>query len=375
MAFRTSGKIVIGDNRNAIETNMAIPTTGGVHVVTGSAPTPVPSSPPMAGTNTGFVSGGFEFTGFGQGASTFLVQSFPFSNENFGAIHTNLDSHLNASSGHSSETHGFVTGGTNEITGPLSSEAFYLRAIQKFGFAAPVATNSIGNLSAGRYYSAGHSSTSDGFVSGGIYAQGAYIAPNGNIQFGVPVSSVEKFPFFSDGSSSFIGNLNGGYSAGAGNSSLTHGFNCFGRIFNPTITLNSIEKFNFSSVFSASDVGDLASLISYGNGISSTTNGYVTGGYVESPSSPVPTVTLTNTILKYPFASGGTAASIGTLGVSLIGAAGVSSTGFGYSIGGTDVSLNPSFSRIEKFPFASDSSGSYIADLNFAYEFLAGQQD
>lgn len=379
MAFKTNGNDAIDNNRNAFLTNIAIPTTGGVHVVTSNPSPAPPSTPPMAGTVASYNSGGYDFPGSTTGFSVSRIDSFPFSSESNLSIFGNLRIHLNGGSGHSSETHGFVSGGNSEVASPgnpLGVQAYYIRNVDKFAFASPGLASSIGNLSAPRYYGGGHSSLTDGFVSGGTHLPGGeYFNPPSLSQIGVPMSSVERFPFSSSGITSYIGNLNGGFAAGAAHSSLTHAFNCYAKILSPTTTFNSIEKFSFSGVFSSSDVGDVSSIISKATGISSTTHGYIAGGVAESPSSPLPTGSTVSTLLKYPFASGGTTSSIGNLSVPTLGSSGSSSTSSGYSVGGTQGGANQSSTRIERFPFASDTSASYIADLAFGNEFGVGQQN
>jgi len=143
--------------------------------------------------------------------------------------------------GHSSETHGFVSGGAT-----LGSPPVFHDIIDKFPFSSPFVTSTdIANLSLARSQSSGQSSSTDAYVSGG----GA--GPAG------PQSIVDKFPFSAPFvTSTVVGNLVQARFDNCGNSSETHGFSSGG--FTPPYT-NTVDRFPFSAPFTtATDIGNLS---------------------------------------------------------------------------------------------------------------------
>jgi len=67
---------------------------------------------------------------------------------------------------------------------------------------------------------------------------------------------IDKFPFSSDSNATDVGDLTGGRSDVAGQSSTTSGYSSGGQSPQPT-DHNNIEKYSFSSDGNATDVGDL----------------------------------------------------------------------------------------------------------------------
>ena len=117
------------------------------------------------------------------------------------------------SSGQSSTTHGYVSGGT---TGSGSN------VIDKFPFSTDENASDVGDITVARWGLEGASSTSHGYVTGG-YDGGWY-----NI--------IEKFPFSSDDNAADVGDMTVSKSSRAGISSMTHGYSAGG---SPGV--NSIE--------------------------------------------------------------------------------------------------------------------------------------
>ncbi len=132
--------------------------------------------------------------------------------------------------GHSSETHGYTSGGY--ITAGDSN------VIDRFSFSVDGNATDVGDMSSARQNPSGTSSTTHGYTSGG------YIGGYSNI--------IDKFQFISSVNASDIADLTVGRSGGAGISSTTHGY-CSGG--NPIS--NVIDKFTFASDANATDVGDI----------------------------------------------------------------------------------------------------------------------
>ena len=163
-----------------------------------------------------------------------IIDKFPFSSDANATDVGNLTvARERGSTGHSSTTHGYFSGGYT----PSS-------VIDKFSFATDGNATDAGDLSTGRFFAAGQSSTTHGYVSG---------RTGNNI-----TEYIEKFPFASDftGTATDIGDLSNGRSASSGQSSTASGYISGG--WDPAMS-NVIDKFPFASDFTgnATDVGDL----------------------------------------------------------------------------------------------------------------------
>ena len=190
--------------------------------------------------------------------------------------------------------------------------------IQKF--ALPVGANStdVGDLqhddrsspspfTGGLYMFAGSTSPTHVYMAGGI----APSVPGGT-------SAIGKFPMASDANSTNVGSLYGDIRDATGNSSSTHGY-VSGGIWsvpegnpNPAAVYQfNISKYSFASDGNSTDVGDTLGG-RYASGQSSTTHGYRTGGINPTP----PPNWSTNTIQKFPFASDADATDVGDLTVA-----------------------------------------------------------
>ena len=138
---------------------------------------------------------------------------------------------------HSSDTHGYLSGGF--IPG-------YSNRIEKWTFASDANATDVGDLTVARAYQSGHSSSTDGYATGGV--------PTTN--------GIEKFPFASDGNSADTGqNIVGTNYGQTGTTSDTHGYLNGGQ--GPPGVLDVIEKFPFADDAGATDVGDLAKITAY----------------------------------------------------------------------------------------------------------------
>ena len=184
--------------------------------------------------------------------------------------------------GHSSQTFGYASGGYPNPTVPAASNI-----IDKFPFSSDANATDVGDLTVGRQYTIGQSSTNYGYTSGG---------------YGDPIAFtniIDKFPYSSDGNSTDVGDMTTNKAAQAGQNSDTYGYNSGGLPDN-----NIIEKFSFSSDGNATDVGDLtAARGQIGSGSSSTVSGYSAAGAVPNNG--------TNIIDKFPFATDANATDVG----------------------------------------------------------------
>lgn len=139
--------------------------------------------------------------------------------------------------GHSSSTHGYVSGGRPAAAVPG------VNTIEKFPFAATANATDVGDLTVARRGGGGTSSTESG------YHAGAY-------QYHPDQSTIDKFPFASDANATDVGDVNGSYHTQHATtaSSTTHGYNAGVAQFSSG---NIIEKFPFAVDENSGDVGDL----------------------------------------------------------------------------------------------------------------------
>lgn len=152
-----------------------------------------------ASTTEGFISGGFT------GAPNYWctrIDKFPFSSDTNSTDAGDLYAFKDKHAGHSSDTHGYATGGNG---GPQTPYVPYAKnIIQKFSFTSGATGTDIGDLGTHPYDGQGTSSTSYGYTQGGREDPAA--TPNlkpgaANLQL------IQKFPFSSDTNSSCVGDL------------------------------------------------------------------------------------------------------------------------------------------------------------------------
>ena len=304
------------------------------------------------GSTSGYASGGFA------PGTVNVINKYPFSSDANATDVGDLTLARNYVSGQSSDVSGYTSGGFEPTNSPTPTR--WLNTIDKFPFSSDGNATDVGNLPANagtRYATAGQSSMTHGYVSGGIR-----VLPSGS-----PVVSNlnQKFSFASDGDATTVGNLSNtspptnGSGLVAGQSSENDGYVSGGQTL-PGANQNKIDKFPFSSDANASDVGDLTVARKGMAGSSSDVSGYNSGG--------IPT---TNVIDKFPFASDGNATDVGDLLSNRYYMAGQSSTANGYTSGGL---VPPNTNAIEKFPFSSDANSTDVGDLTGNYYGNAGQQ-
>ena len=116
-----------------------------------------------------------------------IIDKFPFATDSNATDVGNLTLDRSHGGGHSSETHGYTSGGTSYA--PVSG---FRDIIDKFPFASDTNATDVGNLTANNGNSAGCSSTTFGYHMGGW--------PN-------YIDRIEKFPFASDTNATDIANL------------------------------------------------------------------------------------------------------------------------------------------------------------------------
>ena len=141
----------------------------------------------------------------------------------------------NYMAGHSSATHGYMTGGYAATPG-------YSNRIQKWPFASAADATDVGDLTYADYGVAGTSSADHGYTSGGG---------------GPPYrNNIEKFAFASDGNASDVGDKNAGNMYQVGTSSADNGYVSGG--FGPAGGQTYIFKYSHASDGNSTDIGNLA---------------------------------------------------------------------------------------------------------------------
>jgi len=274
-----------------------------------------------------------------------VIDKFPFTTDGNATDVGDLTQGRYGSAGQSSSFSGYTSGGYNRNT------------IDKFPFAANASATDVGDLSQARDGAAGQSYFASGYTSGG--------------RTGIPAvtsTRLDKFPFSTNANATNIGDLTQSRRNVTGQSSLFSGYSSGGRFTPPAgTTSNVIDKFPFAADGNATDVGDLTTARQGATGQSSTTHGYSSGGRLTPPA---PT-TYSNIIDRFPFASNANASDVGDLSVAGGYSAGQSSTASGYTSGGFRGAQS---NVIDKFPFSTNANATDVGDLTIARYFLAGQQ-
>jgi len=299
---------------------------------------------PMAGAIAGFSTAGYSIL---CNSMVNRIDKSNFSSGGNAACVGQLCNNRGSSSGQSSTTHGYTSGGAD--AGPTYVKS---AVIDKFPFASGGTATGVGSLAGcARERSAGSSSPTSGYASGGGFPT---------------VSCINKFPFATDSSAPVIGGLVSARQNPAGLSSLISGYVAAG---GPPAT-NIIEKFPFASNSSSVQIGCLTvARDDTKSGISSTTNGYVGNGF-SPPLSPSSSCVVD----KFPFATDSNARDVLDTSTFRAVTAGFSSTTDGYSSGGF-ISPTSDSGVIDSFPFAADNNALCIGCLSLARYIPAGQQD
>ncbi len=182
----------------------------------------------------GYVSGGNN----GSGAQQNIIDKFTFASNANATDHGDLTLARYGGAGQSSLTHGYTSGGYASGSSPTTTNV-----IDKFTFASNANATDVGDMNHSRYYTAGQSSTTHGFISAGL--------PSHDL--------IDKFPFASNANAVDHGDLSLGNQrhGPGGQSSTTHGYTSGGMNGAGNTMFNVIDKFSFTANTNATDVGDL----------------------------------------------------------------------------------------------------------------------
>ena len=287
------------------------------------------------GTVAGYTAGGYTTTTFHKDT----VDKFSIPNPSGTATdHANLTNGQSAPTSCCSQTDGYSIGGLVKGYGPSVPDTDYWTKIQKYNFAAANTVSQPGDLIIGTYGAAGCSSSTDGYVAGGVDSTAA-------------TTRIERFRFNSETSITTGRNLVVARRiSNCGHSSETHGYASTAE----SPAGDHIDKFSFASESNATDQGNLTVARYSSAGISSDTHGYVAGG--NGP--------LTNRIDRFAFASAGNATDVGDLSEAKASSAGVSGSTKGYISGAYQAtSGSAGQGRIDEFAHASSVNATNVATL------------
>ncbi len=315
-------------------------TDNNVWINVGSGVDHVHDTSSFQGEIAGFVSGGYS----ADDGSTWSnnIDRFSLLSDVEATQHGDLTVARYQTSGQSSTTHGYASGGYNG--GPSN-------VIDKFTFVSAANATDVGDISDGRRSSAGCSSSTHGYVVGG------HAPPT-------TVDRINKFSFSSDGNAPQVATLTLARNQPSGQSSSTHGYTAGGTADPGTSTEQMrIDKFTFASDSNATTVGTLAQRMYGQAGQSSSTDGYTTGGY------NAPLAGVITEIDKWSFSSDGNATDVGDLQSAVSGITGISATTKGYSAGQGSTSK-----IIQYFSYSSNVSGTQVGNLTLRQEFPSGTQ-
>ena len=259
--------------------------------------------------------------------------------------------------GHSSPTHGFVSGGSFPPVDTAGSES---DVIQRFPFASDADAVDWADLTAARLSTSTASSYSHGFTLGGTNVPGA------------SVDTIDKFPFASQTTATDWADATTTKAGGAGCSSATYGYSLGGTEQPGSIIVNVIERYPFASQVDSVDVADITLARGGCAGISSCEDAYCVAGVTvgTNPANSAPLWDHT-TIDKHSFASGGNSTDHGDLpvqsGAGSHDGGGMSGTTHGYHAGGIYSwnIHNHQYPReqIEKFAYANNVTATDVGDL------------
>jgi len=257
-----------------------------------------------------------------------------------------------------STTHGYVAGG---LIAPPNARN---NTIYKFAFTSPYTATDVGDLLSPVSNNFGSSSPTDGYSTGGR-------TPPGSTR----LTTHNKYPFASDTNSTDDGDLADGREAlGAGHSSALASYFCGGTPSTPTNPQAIIDKIPFAAGGTSTDVGDMIEWISQHAASNSPGTGYIMGfaGQGGDPETSI------NRVQTFSFASDGDAEDTQDLFAGVIYTAGSSSTTSGYVSGGKTSYTSPTprvlTNMIQKFPFANTTTGTDVGDLATAVTHNHGNQ-
>ena len=182
------------------------------------------------------------------------IEKFSYTSDANSTDIANLAVTIGYGAGHSSYTHGYISGG--RASGVTASTR-----IEKFAFSSTTNATKIGDRTVVGYGAGGCNSSTHGYTVGSD---------------ATPFNTIDKFSFATDGDSTDVGDLIhiAGYAIDC-TQSITHGYSCGGAF--PAV--NIIAKWNFQGSFTITDVGNLITVIHWPACFHSETHGYSAGGH------------------------------------------------------------------------------------------------
>jgi hypothetical protein len=292
---------------------------------------------PFGGLGGGTVSG--YTVGGNAGAADIEVFSIP---SDTGSTYVgSLTIGRNSHAGHSSTTHGYISGGA---VPPFQTN------IERFAFASPSTSADWSDLQVAVNAPIGSMNQTHGYTCGGT--------PN----YPTPSNYIDKFSFSSQATASSHGVLARSVFWCGSMASYTDIY-VAGSWTNLSGS-NGVDKFAFASNTTATTVFSLASNKSHPAGYSNITDGYIAGGHNGSAS--------TGTIDKISFASDTITNGHGNLNTARQSAGSVSSTTAGYVAAGSG--LNGVMNNREKYTFSNESTTSGLGGLTQAKHSPTGNQ-
>lgn len=315
----------------------------------------------VQGSSYAYSIGGVVSTGINSSASLTDIQRWSVTSDGNASDIGDITQGRVAGASATSTTHGYVAGG---LYAPPNART---NTIYKFAFTSPHTATDVGNLTAPVFGNYGTSSPTHGYASGGR-------SPTTSPQY---MTTHNKYAFASDGDATDDGDLTVGRSnnGSGGNSSALASYFAGGYPDQPTVTADVIDKIPFAAGGTATDIGNLTQgSNSINSGCNSIDNGYVVsmisaGGGVESS---------VNRIEKISYTSDGDAIDSQDLFAGVYQSAGSSSTTSGYVSGGRRAPDSPVGSTytniIQKFPFANTTTGTDVGDLATGLTYNHGNQ-
>ena len=237
------------------------------------------------------------------------------------------------SSGCSSATHGYTTGGYPP--GPASN------VIERFPFATDTNATDVGDLTSTRRDVGTTSSETHGFVHSGQ-----------------SVNTIERWIYAASANSVDVGDLTIAVGGSDGSSDPDGGYGYSHGGWYNSAKSNVIERYAFAASANGSDVGDLAFASGQVGSNSSLTHGYSHGTGEAS---------IGNYIQKFAFAASATGTDVGDLTTNVFVSCGVSATSYSYRMGGCNPNGGVGVNTIDKWPHASDTNATDVGDLTITH--------
>ena len=338
-------------------------------VVAGSGGSNGSSSPTVAfqGTTEGYQVGGAIASGGFVRSQLTLIEAYSYIVDgNTNSSVGNLSQGRMGVAGFASSTHGYVVGGRiGENSNTLNSIDF-VSTVDKFSFATDNTVTQPFTLAQRIGGHKSHTSETHGYWSGGFIHSGG----SGTGGTRVDTLIIDRLLFASDNSSTNVGNLDTDFNGSNTTSSLTDAYHMAGGTRSPEVAINTVRKFSFSSDAASTTIASLTGSSTNRirrNGVSCCD---VTAGYVSSGNG---TGGFCTTIEKYTYSTDVVVIEPRTLQREDNGLGGSSSTTHGYASGGTNPPGNTfasgqvtSSNQVQKFAFSNSNNSSDIATLTNA---------